>query len=52
MHPAEKKVGWNKKKAAPLAGYLKEEVHLDRARISVSKVGEIGGDHRYKLWAE
>jgi len=40
MHPAEKKVGWNKKKAASLIGSLKEELHLDRARISVRKLAK------------
>ncbi len=35
MHPAKKKVGWNKKKGASSIGILKEELHLDRARISV-----------------
>jgi len=43
MHPAEKKVGWNKKKAASLIGYLKEELHLDRARISVRKLAKSAG---------
>jgi hypothetical protein len=43
MHPAEKKVGWNKKKAASLIGTLKEELHLDRARISVRKLAKSAG---------
>ena len=43
MHPAEKKVGWNKKKAASLLGYLKEELHLDRAKFSVRKLAKSAG---------
>jgi hypothetical protein len=43
MDPAEKKMGWKKKKAASLIGTLKEELHLDRARISVRKLAKSAG---------